>query len=91
MYIELRCHGVIKRDIFEAYIEKHHRDATNIKFRKDCEAIEFNSYDFDEDLFVDVLINETDFADNNDTEVTDEYIDYLVDDDIDYITLINEL
>lgn len=33
LYIELRCHGVIKQDILEKYMEKHHKSTSNIKFR----------------------------------------------------------
>ena len=33
LYVELRCHGVIKKDIFQAYMKKHHKNATIVKFR----------------------------------------------------------
>ena len=33
LYVELRCHGVIKQSIFDAYMSKHHENAERVKFR----------------------------------------------------------
>lgn len=33
LYVELRCHGVIKQSIFDDYVTKHHKNAEIIKFR----------------------------------------------------------
>jgi len=33
LYVELRCHGVIRQDIFDSYIDKYHKNAKTVKFR----------------------------------------------------------
>lgn len=55
-----------------------------------AEIIEYNAYDFDENLFIEAL-EETDFEIIEDAEYTNEIIDYLIEENIDYLTLINEL
>ncbi len=66
--------------------------STTLSTEEISEILEFNSYNIEEDLLVEVLIQETGFAiTDEDFEQTDELIEYLVDYDIDDETLVYEL
>ena len=66
--------------------------STTLSTEEISEIMEFNSYNIEEDLLVEALIQETGFAiTDEDFEQTDELIEYLVDYDIDYETLVYEL
>ena len=66
--------------------------STNLSTEEISEILEFNSYNIEEDLLVEALIQETGFTiTDEDFEQTDELIEYLVDYDIDYETLVYEL
>jgi len=53
--------------------------------------IEVDASEFSEQHFIDVLLNDEKKIDEQKKEETDHYIHYLVDEDIDYGTLIDEL
>ena len=66
--------------------------STNLSTEEISEILEFNSYNIEEDLLVETLIQETGFTiTDEDFEQTDELMEYLVDYDIDYETLVYEL
>lgn len=66
--------------------------STTLSTEEISEILEFNSYNIEEELLVEALIQETGFTiTDEDFEQTDELIEYLVDYDIDYETLVYEL
>ena len=66
--------------------------STTLSTEEISEILEFNSYNIEEDLLVEALIQETGFTiTDEDFEQTDELIEYLVDYDINYETLVYEL
>lgn len=48
------------------------------------EEIAWNSFEIDENLLVDVLINDTDYGLSNGNDETDEIIDYLLDEVVEF-------
>ena len=64
---------------------------TNILSSNDiAEYFEQNQSDYDEDLLIDVIVNDPNIDISNNTD-NDVIIDYLIDNDIDYSTLVNAL
>ncbi len=77
----------VSYSIFNSHLKTNTLSSNDI-----AEYIEQNQYDYDEDLFVDVIVNDpnidiTDDSDKNNKEITD----YLINNDIDYSTLVNGL
>ncbi|MCK4661232.1 MAG: hypothetical protein KAT68_00090 [Bacteroidales bacterium] len=56
-----------------------------------CEIIEYDVYEYDEALFVDALLDDDYDISDSDNDASEEIIDYLLDDNIDYNTIIEEL
>ncbi|MCK5822612.1 MAG: hypothetical protein KAG95_01315 [Bacteroidales bacterium] len=76
---------------FVSYSIFNSHKETNILSSNDvAEYFEQNQTDYDENLLIDVIVNDPniDISNNSDNDVI---IDYLIDNDIDYSTLVNAL
>ena len=67
-----------------------HKEANILSSNDIAEYFEQNQTDYDEDLLIDFIVNDPNIEISNNSE-NDVIIDYLIDNDIDYSTLVNAL
>ena len=78
---------VVSYSVFNSHQKTNMLSSTDL-----TEYFEQNLSDYDEDLLIDLIVNDPDIdISNNSDKDNDEITDYLINNDIDYSTLVNGL